>query len=348
MKSYQSALFPILLFLSACSCQIPEAPAEECLTIMTWNVQNLFDDVSTGREYPEFDPARSDWGEDLLRMRLENIREVILSVGDDGPDIILFQEVENLAVLERLNREYLKEAYSYLDAWEYSDSAIRCAYLSRLAPENIHLHFPGNYGKYPLRAVGELHFRVGGEELVILNNHWKSRSGGFMATEPGRIRSAVVVSGRLKELKEEGDPAVLVAGDLNGSCSDYRPGGSQTAQIPIEYVLETSWKDSLYIAESAGDLSAVPSRTILFSPWRDIAESSKDGSYFYQNRWMKLDHLHLSSALLDGKGWEYESARCLCDSWLCDSEGHPARWESWNGRGYSDHFPLVLQLRKID
>ncbi|OQY32169.1 MAG: hypothetical protein B6241_12095 [Spirochaetaceae bacterium 4572_59] len=348
MKLYQSVLFPILLFLSACSCQIPEAPADESLTIMTWNVQNLFDDISSGREYPEFDPEKSDWGEDLLRMRLENIKEVIFSVQKDGPDIIMLQEVENRSVLERLNRDYLNEAYPYLDAWEYDDSAIRCGYLSRLAPENVHLHFPGNYGSYPLRAVAEIHFRVGGEELVIMNNHWKSRSGGFMATESGRIKSAAVVSYRLKQLQEEGDPAVIVVGDLNGSSSDYRSGGSQTAQIPIEYVLDTSWQDSLYIAENPGDMSTVSDRTVLFSPWKDMAESSGAGSYFYQNRWMRLDHLHLSSTLLDGSGWEYESARCLCDSWLCDPEGHPSRWESWNGSGYSDHFPLILTLQKVE
>jgi endonuclease/exonuclease/phosphatase family metal-dependent hydrolase len=349
MKYYQSLFFSGFMFFTACSCQIPTTAGgadteEQSLTVMTWNIQNLFDAISSGNEYKEYDPERSDWGEDLLRIRLEHCKEVIQSIGADGPDILLIQEVENYSLLERLNREYLKELYPYGAVYEFTENAIHCGFLSRIPPTNVHLHFPGDYGDFPLRAIMEIHFPLnGGEELVILNNHWKSRSGGSLATESGRLQAAGMISERIRELKEDGQKLILVAGDLNGSCSDYRPGGRQTAQIPVEYVPDTFWQDSLYIAQSREDMMDLDDRTILFSPWKTTDDQ---GSYFFQNRWMTLDHFLLSSAFLDGTGWEFGRMDCLNESWLCDKDGHPFSWKNWTASGYSDHFPLVLNLER--
>ena len=116
---------------------------------MTWNVQNLFDDESSGREYSEYDPEKSEWGEDLLRLRLENLKEVIESVNRDGADILLFQEVENQRVLDQLNREYLEGRYPYSGAWEYTDNAVRCAFLSRILPGAFISTSPGSMVPVP-------------------------------------------------------------------------------------------------------------------------------------------------------------------------------------------------------
>ncbi len=349
MSFFGSFLLSILFYLAACSCQIPTAePAlsedEPRISLMTWNVQNLFDAESGGNEYREYDPEQSDWDEAKLRIRLENLKEVIQSVGENGPDIILLQEVENLSLLDQLNSEYLEELYPYRGVWEYTENSIHCGYLSRITPVNVHLHFPGDFGSFPLRAIVELRFQLEGEDIVIFNNHWKSRSGGTMATEKGRLQSARAVAERLKELKAQGVSHIIVAGDLNGSCDDYREGGRQTAQIPIEQALDTEWMDSLFVAESPEDLAVLEGRPVLYSPWERTGD---EGSYFFQNRWMKLDHFLLTSAFLDGEGWELESADCLNEAWLSDADGLPLAWKSWTGSGYSDHFPLILKLTKI-
>ena len=190
-----------------------------------------------------------------------------------------------------------------------------------------------------------MHFCPEGEDIVILNNHWKSRSGGVSATEAGRIMTARTVSSRVRELKAQGYKTIILAGDLNGSCSDYRPGGSQTAQIPIEYLLETPWQDSLYIASDPGDFAEREDRAVFYSPWEI---SGEEGSYFYQNRWMRLDHFLLTGSLLDGRGWEFAGLDCLNSEWLSDKEGHPLSWQSWTGSGYSDHFPLVMTLKRSE
>ena len=61
----------ILLFV-----QLWPAGARD-LTVLTYNVENLFDDVHDGSEFPEFDPARGTWNSDLFHMRVETIAEVV-------------------------------------------------------------------------------------------------------------------------------------------------------------------------------------------------------------------------------------------------------------------------------
>ncbi len=332
----------ILLFFTACSCRIPTAGESSVLTIMTWNVQNLFDAVSDGGEYSEFDPLKSDWNDELVKIRLENISRVILSVDEEGPDILLFQEVENASLLERLNREYLGDSYTYCGVAVYTENSIHCGFLSRIELSQQHIFQPGEYGEFPLRAIQELRFRAGGEELVILNNHWKSRSGGAFATESGRVSSAQMIARRIRELEEEGLRQILVAGDLNGSAGDFREGGIQTAQIPVEAFYESPWLDSLYIAGDPEDLNGSEDKVVLYSPWEEM---ESEGSYFFQNRWMRLDHFLMTEAFFDGAGWELDGTECFDEPPFCTDEGRPLKWESWKGSGLSDHFPLVLRLR---
>ena len=121
----------LVLFLS---CLIPDEQVSGSLVIMSWNVQNLFDAESSGLEYEEYDPLRSDWGEESMRARMENLQEIILSVEPDIPDILLLQEVENREVLEILNRDYLDNRYHYAEAWGDGKSAISCGLLSIRPP----------------------------------------------------------------------------------------------------------------------------------------------------------------------------------------------------------------------
>lgn len=338
-------LLYILSSILLLSCLMPEEPPADSLTIMTWNVQNLFDADSSGMEYEEYDPLLSDWNEDKMRIKLENLREVLFGIDSDLPDILLLQEVENRDILVLFNQEYLDGYYNYAEAWSDRESAICSAVLSRYTPDEVHLHFPGIYGKRQLRPLVEIHFTAGREKLILFNNHWKSRSGGQAATEDARIRISSLLCKRISELHQSGFTNILVAGDLNGSREDFRSGGTQTAQIPVEELHSLSWTNSLYVSHDPQDTFMESEKTILYSPW-DGMES--EGSYFFQNRWMKLDHFLLDRGLLDDSGLEYLDSNCAVLSLMCDEDGHPFGWESWRTAGYSDHFPLILSLGDSD
>lgn len=337
----KQSLYYILLSFLLYSCLMPDEPDAGSLTLMSWNVQNLFDDQSDGNEYPEYDPSGSEWNDLKMRIKLENLQELLLSLDGGLPDILLLQEIENSHILNILNEEYLNDYYSFTDSWQDRDSAIGCGILSLIVPDQIHIHFPGEYRGRALRPMAEIHFTIGSEELVVFNNHWKSRGGGQMATEEGRILASELLSSRIRELREEGVVNLIAAGDLNGSCEDYRSGGNQCAQIPVEEIFDVPWDNSLFISNNAADTVMESSKVILYSPWEDM---DGEGSYFFQNRWMKLDHFLLDRGLFDKQGLEYLDSSCIILPANSDDDGFPLVWESWREAGCSDHFPVFLSL----
>lgn len=135
----KSAVLCVLGVFAGCQGR-PEAVAESSrdrLTIMTYNVENLFDTRDDpGRKDETFlpilnkeNPAHKarcaeikrrsrrqaclswDWSEKTLRIKMSRLAGVILQVNQGrGPDILVLQEVENRAVLEQLREEFLGPA----------------------------------------------------------------------------------------------------------------------------------------------------------------------------------------------------------------------------------------------
>ena len=88
--------FPVwLLFLSCAANPVWNSSRE--ITVMTYNVHNLFDAVSDGGEYPEYDPAEGEWTEKDYENRLANTADVIRGAVRGGPDVVLCQELEHLS-----------------------------------------------------------------------------------------------------------------------------------------------------------------------------------------------------------------------------------------------------------
>jgi hypothetical protein len=116
--------------------------AQDGVTIMSFNVQNLFDNVDDpGKDDKAYLPLAAkqndahiaacneieveswrnecltlDWSDEALEFKLGVVAETIRQVNDgQGADIIALQEVENINVLERLRTEYLEDL-GYLPA----------------------------------------------------------------------------------------------------------------------------------------------------------------------------------------------------------------------------------------
>jgi len=132
----------MMIALIACERNGAEAQATEStsvppVSIMTFNVENLFDNVNDpGKNDLTFLPLsekQSDehkaecgkidvdrwrdqclkwnWSDAIIERKLEVVAGVILQVGDGrGADIVALQEVENLGILERLRKEHLADA----------------------------------------------------------------------------------------------------------------------------------------------------------------------------------------------------------------------------------------------
>jgi len=327
------------------------------VTVMSYNVENLFDNVDNGTEYKEYDPGRGKWNSELFYKKLASISRVIKASSKKGPDIIALQEVENKNTLNKLVEGYLKNMnYNYIVIVPKSRLAANVGIISRYPVKQVHSYYVSSWGEYPVRNILEADISVNGRLLYLFDNHWKSKSGGKAVTEISRREAARVLIKRLKEIHTVNPNAdIVVCGDFNDDIDEYITAGKkyETAFIPAaETVPEEYFKSSIFLSGIPEKLF-VSSRIILYDPWYELIRrlNGKDvGSYVYRRKWETPDHILLSYGLFDNKGLTYEPGnfRVMKNSFLLSPDtGYPKRWSFVKSReGYSDHLPLIIVLEQ--
>ncbi len=260
ISSGMSALAAVALL----SCTYPVERAEQqsrggvaevdSVTIMTFNVENLFDN----RDDPNKDdkaylPIKSkqsqahiaecnqieveswrneclylDWSDGAVNHKLSVIAETIKQIDSGrGPDVIALQEVENIGILERLRTDNLADS-GYLPAIliEGDDNrGIDVAFLSRLAlAEPAKLH-PIAFEDFTDRA---------GDTRGVLEATFELPDGslltGYSVHFPAPYHSTAMREAayrHLTRLKKQlpGDRHVFAAGDFNTTTSEDRREG---------------------------------------------------------------------------------------------------------------------------
>ncbi|MBN1665605.1 MAG: lamin tail domain-containing protein [Anaerolineales bacterium] len=235
-------------------------------SIMTWNVENLFD---TRQPHPS-DPPMLSPAE--YRLRLEKVANTILSAG--APLVVGLQEVEHIGVLEELAAHELLAAYGYQPVLiEGTDSRfIDVGYLvrgDRVTIEHIEQFVApeGLTSRPPLLVQLTVTTDNGPVTLFVLNNHFTSMSAGVEATEPRRDAQArwnvEVLQGILAEYP---DAYVAVIGDLN-SFYDSKPIDS-LREAGLQHVFE-------------------------------ILPPEEHYTYIYQGASQTLDHILVTPGLMD-------------------------------------------------
>jgi endonuclease/exonuclease/phosphatase family metal-dependent hydrolase len=322
------------------------------LTLMSYNVENLFDDVKNGTEYREFNPDRGAWNTDLFKARIDSIGEVVRKTVPGGADVLLFQEIENENALRALVDDGLR-GMGY--AWEVfvpkRGLSANVAMVSRLPVTNVRAHAVGPWKRStPIRDIVEAEIEVGGHVLYVFNDHWKSKIGGVRVTEPSRVESCFVLARRVREILRQSPSAdILVAGDFNENVDEYaRTGGKyQTAFLPDRGPAPAMFASrSIFLSSDALRVGVSGDRLILYEPWFEV-KASRRGSYFYQGDWLTVDHILLSPGLLDPRGFTYRrgSFGPVKLDFLLLPGGAPKRWTGKKGpRGYSDHLPLLITI----
>ena len=315
---------------------------------MSWNVCNLFDDIDNGTEYPEFDPSAGFWNSSLYHQRLKNTGEIIIkSSPPDGPDIICFQEIENIKVLKDLAATSLADySYDYIICADNEDSAITTGIISRYPLKNMYQHAVFLENSDRLRSILEAEAVIppGTNNLFLFNAHFKSKLGGDEQTEPARIAAAGAVRERCVEIhSSHPDAEIVITGDLNENIDEYeRQGGRYiTAVMNISQTANYFPNDIFIVTETPESTKSGEGKPVFYSPW---LEGKENGSYLYRNIWNTIDHFLLSAPLFNKKGIEYEGFRVFNNEDFTDSQGAPLKWNSRTGTGYSDHFPILLFL----
>jgi hypothetical protein len=244
------------------------------LTVMTFNVENLFDDRDDGLEYPEFRVSHGKWNTRLFREKLKAVAGLIKEAVPCGPDIVALQEVENANALSELNEGYLKDLdYRYEILVPSPLSPIQVAFLSRYPVTYVRTHAvcAGEY-ENRMRFILEMGVEFRGETLVLFNNHWKSRLDGPGETEfSRRLALRLLTACAAGCLKNAPGSRLVVAGDFN--------------------------QDGVALETGAGSF---------YDPWSEM-EPSKRGSYLFRGKLQAFDHFLLSPGFFTGlSGLAYE------------------------------------------
>ena len=198
--------------------------------IAWWNVENLFDEKDAPPERRPEEIKRkikadlSDWTAEVLNKKLENLAWVISQMNNNqGPDILGVCEIENKHVLEQLidKLDLLGHRYGIIHSDSSDNRGIDVAFLY---DENKYEYVSSEFfqhtviKRYATREIIQATLKTSkGNELILLGNHWPSRSAGQYESEPFRIITGETLSyftERIQQIKGN-DVAIIVMGDFN-------------------------------------------------------------------------------------------------------------------------------------
>jgi endonuclease/exonuclease/phosphatase family metal-dependent hydrolase len=338
-----------------------ESGEDPSISIMTWNVQALFDGTETGSEYDEY--RGEGWSGEKYSGRLNSIAGAVGTM-ESAPDIIAVQEIESLQVLNDLSAVLSKYGYAWSHFALNAGMSLGLGILSRFPLGTVKIHSISVDGAAAPRPVLEAAVSVEGGEIVLFVCHWKSKLGGEEATEAVRRASARIILRRIRELAEqEPDLPVIVLGDLNENYDEFyrRNGAAISALLPddprsadLAGLYESGGEETAQAGELQKDFFIIskdkppqsryfpPESVALYSPWFGELEN---GSYYYKNEWETIDHFLLSGALFNGSGWEFENSAVAAYPPFTNNSGYPAAYNPRTGSGLSDHLPLLLFLK---
>ena len=334
----------LLFLLGACG------NSGRTITVVSYNVQNLYDATDDGGEYREFTTA-GGWSDALYAAKLRAIGSALRAAVAGGADLVALQEVEHYGAARRLvDLELARHGYRHVVWLPDAHSANGPVVLSKLPVRRVGALWMEGSPEQPLRPILEVEVALGeaadAPSLFLFNNHWKSKRGGAAETEQYRRQAAESLAARLREI-HAADPAadVIVAGDLNVSVDEYerRQRRYVTALMPAA---AAAGSGALPVTATVPPPAAP---LVLFSPWYDYrgAGRAPEGSYRFRGTWETIDHLLLSPGLFDAVGVSYAGSDrfAVISDGLLDSAGSPRRFlRGPSPGGYSDHLPLRLEL----
>ena len=315
--------------------------ATEELSLMSYNVENLFDTEDDFlKDDKAFLPVTKkkhvyhigacnkievkkwrdeclylDWSEEAKTKKILNIAKVISSLNSDGADIIAFQEIENINVLKDLFNQL--EPLGYIDfvLLEGRDyRGIDSAIISKFPIKRSKLHFIKFSPGFPIkdtRPILEAQIDLLGKTLRVYSVHFPAPFLNSVMRKDAFIHLENLVN-------SHDDPAVAM-GDFNVTSEEETELGT--------------FKDQ--------------SKTWYVSHYQGCANCK--GTYYYQPKddWSFLDAILVSK----GRGVNFNTSSI--DVLINDTNAYkdsfkPKGFDAVSMEGVSDHFPVIAKVNFSD
>ena len=347
--------YSLCLFLISCFEKQEQAPPtvkevfpKNSVTIMTFNVENLFDTKDAPNKKDETYLPKSlkqgashkekckkirrkgwrnqclhwDWNQKTVETKMKRIAQVIAAVNDgQGPDLIALQEVENIDILKEMNKKFLGNRYKHILLIEGQDSrGIDNAILSRLPPIGkprlipIPLSRATRSGwKTDSRGILEATFSLGKEKLTLLANHFPAPFHHRSSREDGFLM--------LNDFAARNNHLTIAAGDFNLTFDE------DNTHSVLKRLVTPNWRVSHLESCKGCQGTAYYSRT---------------------KTWSYLDMILVSKKGLAQSQWEIDkkSITVFHPMSFQNRNGKPFRFSMPQASGLSDHWPVLLTLRK--
>lgn len=209
-----------LSILSAVLFIVLRANCQDSLSVMFYNVENLFDtlDDSTKNDNEFLPQAKKKWDYYKWNEKTDKIAKVIAA--NNFPDAIGLAEIENDTVLKKLVHNYLlrDQSYDYIHFESNDFRGIDCALLFKrnklnlLQAKNATVNLNGR----PTRDILVTTFKCKNDTISLLVNHWPSRYGGWKKSEPKRLQAAKLLKHVMDSIQSSHQSVQLIAmGDFN-------------------------------------------------------------------------------------------------------------------------------------
>jgi predicted extracellular nuclease len=321
-------------------------------SVAWWNVENLFDEENSPRRTDKVARALGNsivgWTPALRDQKIDQLTSVIVQMNrGDGPDLLGICEVENEFVVTRLkdavNATLPARRYEVVHADTTDERGIDIAFLYDpalfTAPPNERFQHVV-MRRTATREIFQVNFQTHRKRTwSIFGNHWPSRSGGQMESAGYRAIAGETLAyfhQRVWEVHGESTPA-LAMGDFNDEPFDLSL---------VQYALSTR--------QQAKVLSGTSPR--LWNLMWDILGKG-EGSFFFENFANLLDQFLVNKNMARQTSTIQavpDSVELLRFPGMVSTKTYPApvpfggMGKPVNPNGFSDHFPIAMEVREAD
>ena len=274
-----------------------------------WNVENLFapEDFADRPERlrSKIGSDLAGWTEALFARKISQLASIVGQLnGGAGPDILGVCEVENRFVLDRLvaalaealpDRQYqVLHADSELEKRGIDTAFVFDGARYYVDPALVFSHFV--LRRTGTRDILQATFTTeAGNDLILMCNHWPSRSGGAEKSAGFRATAGETVGYWHERIREKvgARAALVVMGDLNDDPWD------------------SSLTDNANATRERGDVERAQSARLYNLAWNYLATAvtdhrggarQLDGTLYFAGNGNVFDQILAARGLIDGAG----------------------------------------------